>query len=255
MTQEKGARERVTTQSRPENRTGTDAGTSGTATGSARTPSYLSDRESGDTRVDTGRIPEEYKARGPLWEMYFANGSGGGHGSRSERRKRRSERGTSFASVILGWLVALGAVILLAGVVGGVVAALLGLFGVPAATGGIAGAVGAAVTLLLAYLIGGYAAGRMAGRSGAKHGLFVPLFTLLLVILLGVVGAVAGAVLGANFGGQISALTAQIPPGATQAVPQNFAAIASVAGIVTFLIPFVGGLLGGIWGAKRTMRA
>src|SRR5215208_7209033 len=70
---------------------------------------------------------------------------------------------TSWISVILGWICALGAGLILSGIVGGVVGGILGALGVQGGTeGGIAGLVGLLVTLLLAFLIGGYVAGRLA---------------------------------------------------------------------------------------------
>ena len=69
--------------------------------------------------------------------------------------------------MILGLLTALGAGLILSGIVG----AILGTGGArqSATEGGASGLVGFLITLLLAFLIGGYAAGRMASRSGLKH--------------------------------------------------------------------------------------
>jgi hypothetical protein len=87
----------------------------------------------------------------------------------------QEDRGTSWVSVVLGWLAALGAGLILSGIVGVVVGGILGVLGVQGGTeGGIAGLVGLLVTLLLAFLIGGYVAGRLASRSGLKHGILVP---------------------------------------------------------------------------------
>jgi hypothetical protein len=82
------------------------------------------------------------------------------------------ERGTSWISVILGLLTALGAGLILSGIVGGIVGAILGAGGArqSAAEGGASGLVGLLITLFLAFLIGGYAAGRMASRSGVGSG-------------------------------------------------------------------------------------
>ena len=129
---------------------------------------------------------------------------------------------TSWTSVVFGWLAALGAGLILSGIVGGVVGGILGVLGVQGSTeSGIAGLVGLLVTLLLAFLIGGYVAGRLASRSGFKHGILVPVLSLLIILVL----AIAGAIVGASFIDQLS-------------------------GIAALVVPFVGGAVGGLWGAK-----
>ncbi len=162
------------------------------------------------------------------------------------------EHGTSWTGVIYGWLAALGAGLILSGMVGAVVGAILGTLGVQegARGGGVAALVGLLVTLFLAFLIGGYVAGRMAGRSGLKHGLLVPLLSLIITMVLALIGGVVGA----NFIDQLSGVT--LPQGARQAVPQQgLTTILSISGILALAIPFIGGALGGPWGAKRTVRA
>ncbi len=81
-------------------------------------------------------------------------------------------RGTSWVSVVLGWLAALGAGLILSGIVSGIVGAIFGTAGRQGIVeGGTTALVGLLITLLLAFLVGGYAAGRRAARSGLKHGL------------------------------------------------------------------------------------
>src|ERR671919_3002670 len=146
----------------------------------------MSERTSGKGNTDAPRV-EENEVR-----------SGDGH----RNQKRGSTQGmsyelshgygrTSWTSVIFGWLAALGAGLILSGIVGGVVGGILGALGVQGGTeGGIAGLVGLLVTLLLAFLIGGYVAGRLASRSGLKHGLLVPVLMLAVTIVLAGIGAV-----------------------------------------------------------------
>ena len=95
----------------------------------------------------------------------------------ADRAQRESELGTSWVSVIFGLLAALGAWLILSGIVSAIVGAILGTGSATqsAAEGGAASLIGLLITLLLAFLIGGYAAGRMASRSGVKHGLLVAL--------------------------------------------------------------------------------
>jgi hypothetical protein len=67
------------------------------------------------------------------------------------------DRGTSWVSVVLGWLAALGAGLILSGIVSGIVGAIFGTAGRQGiAEGGTAALVGLLITLLLAFLIGGY---------------------------------------------------------------------------------------------------
>src|SRR3712207_9142595 len=80
------------------------------------------------------------------------------------------ERGTSWVSVVLGWLAALGAGLILSGIVSGIVGAIFGTAGRQGLTeGGTTALIGLLITLFLAFLIGGYTAGRMASRSGLKQ--------------------------------------------------------------------------------------
>jgi uncharacterized protein YacL len=154
--------------------------------------------------------------------------------------------------VILGWLSALGASLILSGIVGAIVGGILGAVGLNqqgATSGGLLGLVGVLVTLFLAFLIGGYVAGRLASRSGVKHGLLVPLLALLVTLLL----AIFGAVVGASFIDQLTGVTLPGPmQNAAQGIkqPQNLATILSLSGILALLVPFVGGAIGGAWGAK-----
>jgi hypothetical protein len=164
------------------------------------------------------------------------------------------ERGTSWVSVVLGWLAALGAGLILSGIVSGIIGAIFGTAGRQGLTeGGATALIGLLITLLLAFLIGGYAAGRMAARQGLKHGLLVPLLALVVTLVL----AILGGLLGVSFIDQLSGVT--LPQGAQQsaqqAVPQQgLGTILSVSGILALLLPFVGGAVGGLWGARTGTR-
>jgi hypothetical protein len=160
------------------------------------------------------------------------------------------DRGTSWVSVVLGWLAALGAGLILSGIVSGIVGAIFGTTGRQGLTeGGTTALVGLLITLLLAFLIGGYAAGRMAARSGLKHGLLVPLLALAVTLVL----AIVGGLLGISFIDQLSGIT--LPQGAQQSAQQaaprqGLGAILSVSGVLALLFPFIGGAIGGLWGAR-----
>src|SRR5215217_4871901 len=159
------------------------------------------------------------------------------------------DRGTSWVSVVLGWLAALGAGLILSGIVGVVVGGILGALGVRGGTeGGLAGLVGLLVTLLLAFLIGGYVAGRLASRSGLKHGILVPLLSLLIILVL----AIVGTILGASFIDQLSGVALpQVPGNVQNQIPQQgLGTILTASGFAALLVPLIGGALGGLWGAK-----
>ena len=209
----------------------------------------MSDRERAQGNTDAPRADAEQGER---------RGETGSEGSaprragevRQEREAGRddgqeTDRGTSWLSVVLGWLAALGSLLILSGIVSGIVGAIFGAAGSQALlSGGATALVGLLITLLLAFLIGGYAAGRMAARSGLKHGLFVPLLNLLVVIIL----AIVGALLGASFIDQLGGIA--LPQQAQQQAPQNIGTILSVSGVLALLFPFVGGAIGGALGAK-----
>lgn len=174
----------------------------------------------------------------------------------TERRHRETELGTSWSSVIFGWLAALGASLILSAIVGGIVGAVLGLIGVGA---GASGLIGLLVTLLLAFMIGGYVAGRMASRSGVKHGLLVPLLALVVTIVL----AIIGGALGYSFIDQLSGITLpggmqstaqDVSQSVQQRSPQNLGTVLSITGILALLVPFIGGAIGGSWGASTGRR-
>ena len=163
----------------------------------------------------------------------------------------RAELGTSWVSVVIGWLAALGASLILSGIVGAIVGtifAALGLDGAGVTGGGISAIVGLLLTLFIAFFIGGYVAGRMASRQGVKHGLLVPLLALVVTIILAIIGAAVGA----SFIDQLSGVTLPGAAGkAAQNVPrQGLATILSVSGVLALLFPFVGVALGGARGAR-----
>lgn len=92
-------------------------------------------------------------------------------------------RGTSWMSVIGGWIASVGMTALLAPLAAAFVASRGG------PPNDISLAVPAVLAVMLAYLVGGYVAGRMAGYATSWHGMmtaFLGLFVVLGAILLGV---------------------------------------------------------------------
>jgi hypothetical protein len=164
--------------------------------------------------------------------------------------RRRSRTGTSWTSVVLGWLAALGASLFLSGIVGAIVGAVLvtlGIGGFGTTEGSLLALVGLLLALLIAFFIGGYVAGRMASRSGVKHGLLVPLLSLVITLVL----ALTGAAVDASFIDRLSGVTLPGPVGSTarSGPQQGLGTILSVSGILALLFPFIGGTLGGARGA------
>ncbi len=223
----------------------------------------MSERGRGDGNTGAPRVDTDYDEHGET-----RSGSGATSGPRrvgdarsareAERRERDDrggveDRGTSWVSVILGWLAALGAGLILSGIVGGIVGAILGAMGVQGGTeGGTAGLIGLLITLFLAFLIGGYVAGRLASRSGLKHGILVPVLSLVVIIVLALIGAIVGS----SFIDQLSGIALpQVPGNVQNQVPQQgLGTILTVSGILALLVPFIGGALGGLWGAGTGSR-
>ncbi|MEU8221010.1 hypothetical protein [Kribbella sp. NPDC048915] len=106
-------------------------------------------------------------------------------------------------STFYGWLVAIGMIALLTGIVGAVAAALDYALTInwtqaqdsasTASTVGIASIVVLLLILAIAYYAGGSVAGRLAGARGALHGLGVWLLGVVVTAIVAGLAAVAGA--------------------------------------------------------------
>ena len=219
----------------------------------------MTERDHGQGNTDAPRVDTEYGERrandrgdsGPrrVKDVRTEQGS-----SDSQYVPASTDRGTSWVSVVLGWLAALGAGLILSGIVRGRVGAIFGTAGRQGLTeGGTTALVGLLITLLLAFLIGGYTAGRLASRSGLKHGLLVPLLALVVTLVLAIVGGLVGV----SFIDQLSGVT--LPQGAEQsaqqaAPQQGLGTILTVSGILALLFPFIGGAIGGLWGGRTGSR-
>ncbi len=159
----------------------------------------------------------------------------------------RARGGVSFWSILSGVLVAFGAFVVIAAIVG----AILGAIGVTEGgfnTGALRDAtigagVGVVIAQFLAYLWGGYTAGRMARGSGAVNGLLVALMALIIVAILGaIVVATAGNV---DVEAQAAQAEARLP------LPlSDLADIGTGIGIGVLVAMFLGGALGGALGAR-----
>jgi hypothetical protein len=160
---------------------------------------------------------------------------------------KHAKRATSWVSVIIGGLTALGAILIVTGIIGALVAMMLGA-GQPvpgtAVKSTIAGLMGLFSTLFVAFLMGGYCAGRMARRAGVKHGLLVAALASVVTLILAGIGALVGTRFIENRGG------VALPSLPADALKQRMGITLTVALILTRLIPFIAGALGGAWCAK-----
>jgi len=164
----------------------------------------------------------------------------------SERYYREDGLGTSWASVVFGWLAALGASLILSGVVGAAVGAIFAVLGFRGGTeGGITSLVGLLITFFVSFFVGGYVAGRMAGRAGTKHGLLVALLALVVTIVLALLGAAVATPLvnipGVTFSNVPTNLPSDVP---------GLGIVLSISGVLVLIFMFVGGAVGGQQGAR-----
>lgn len=154
--------------------------------------------------------------------------------------------GLNIGAAFFGWIVAVGVAVLLAGIVGAVLAAVGSDVEVTqsdaereAGTIGISTAVVLLVILALAYYAGGYVAGRMSRFDGARQGVGV--------WVVGLVVTIVAIALGAGFGTKYNVLErVDLPriPISTDDITGG-AVIAAVAVVlVTLLFAVLGGVLG-----------
>src|SRR5918994_7695166 len=147
----------------------------------------MSERTSGEGNTDAPRVEENEVRSGDARRNEERGSTQGMSYELSHGYKK-----TSWISVILGWICAIGSGLILSGIVAAIVGGIVAALGLEASGGGIAGIVGTVITLLLAFFIGGYTAGRMASRFWGRHGLFVALFALILAIIVAVGGGALG---------------------------------------------------------------
>jgi hypothetical protein len=146
---------------------------------------------------------------------------------------------TSWAAVLGGWVATIGASVIFAPLVAGLLAAL----GAPNGGSDIAVAVPVVFGILLSYIVGGYIAGRMAGYRTSWHGLMTAFFSLLVLLLALLVGAMADR--GVFAGSGVRSL-ADIVPGVRDLNIDSFGNAVSFGAILGFLAAIFGGWLGGV---------
>ena len=144
-------------------------------------------------------------------------------------------RGTSWMSVIGGWVASVGMLALLAPLAAGYVATRGG-------TGDdLALAVPAILAVLIAYLVGGYVAGRMAAYATSWHGMMTAFFGLFIVL-----GAILLAVI-ADRGYLGDLRIAQLDPSYTGGIaPATVGDALTFGALLGFLATIFAGWLGGL---------
>jgi len=98
---------------------------------------------------------------------------------------------TSWGAVLGGWVATVGASVIFAPLVGGLIAAVVGS-PQQGAGGDLTLGVPVVLGLLLSYIVGGYVAGRMAGYRTSWHGLMTAFFSLLVLLVAALIGWAAG---------------------------------------------------------------
>lgn len=150
---------------------------------------------------------------------------------------RTSSQGTSWASVIGGWLAAVGTAAIVAPAVGAI------LVGRPATPNDLSLAVPVVIGLVIAYLMGGYVAGRMAGYKTSWHGMMTAFFGLFITLIALLLAAAADQGLLATSG--VRSL-ADVFPGTAQLDVRTLGDTVTFGAILGFLATIFSGWLGGV---------
>ncbi|HEY0890163.1 MAG TPA: hypothetical protein VGE38_11180 [Nocardioides sp.] len=156
--------------------------------------------------------------------------------------------GVNWGAGFFGWLVAVGLMVLLAGIASAIATAVgenLDLTRTEAeanaASIGLGAAIVLAVVMFVAYYAGGYVAGRMSRFDGARQGVGVWLIGLVVAALAGAVGAV--------FGSRYNVLEQVELPSVDLSQDQLGWGLALTA-VVLLAVMLLGAVLGGIVGHR-----
>lgn len=149
---------------------------------------------------------------------------------------------TSWASVLGGWLGAVGTAALVAPAVAGFIA------GRPVVPNDLGLAVPVVVGLMIAYLLGGYISGRMAGYNTSWHGMMTAFFGLLVTLLALLVAAATDQGFLAASG--VRSL-ADVFPGIQQLDVRTLGDTLTFGAVLGFLATIFAGWLGGLLAPDR----
>ena len=154
--------------------------------------------------------------------------------------------GTSWMSVLGGWIATIGAAALVAPAIAGLLArAQVG-------PSDVAPAVPVVIGIFVSFLIGGYVAGRMAGYRTSWHGMMTAFFSLfvLLVIALLAYGADHGILAGLGVN-----TVADIVPGARDLSVDSVGNALTFGALLGFLAAIFAGWLGGVLAPSHAVMA
>jgi hypothetical protein len=154
---------------------------------------------------------------------------------------------TSWGAVLGGWVATIGASVIFAPIVAG----LLVVPGTPVA-GDIAVAVPVVLGLFLSYIVGGYVAGRMAGYRTSWHGMMTAFFTLFVLGVLMLLGVAADNGMFAASGVRSAA---DIIPGVRDLNLYALGDALTFGAILGFLAAIFGGWLGGLLAPSHVVTA
>ena len=152
---------------------------------------------------------------------------------------------TAWAAVLGGWVATIGASVIFAPLVAGL------LVGAPIG-GDIAVAVPVVLGLFLSYIVGGYVAGRMAGYRTSWHGMMTAFFTLFVLGVLMLLGVAADNGVFATSGIRSAA---DIIPGVRDLNLYALGDALTFGAILGFLAAIFGGWLGGLLAPSHVVAA
>jgi len=153
---------------------------------------------------------------------------------------------TAWGAVLGGWVATIGASVIFAPVVAG----LLVVPGTP--VGDIAVAVPVVLGLFLSYIVGGYVAGRMAGYRTSWHGMMTAFFTLFIILVLMLLGVAADNGVFAASGIRSAA---DLIPGVRDLNLYALGDALTFGAILGFLAAIFGGWLGGLLAPSHVVAA
>ena len=160
--------------------------------------------------------------------------------------------GKDLPASLAGMLVALAALLLLAGLASAAIGAIAFQTGVEGNEEelSLGALITAGVVIFLAFVLGGWAAGRMARYNGALNGFMVAVWFIVLGVVLAAVGAIAGNTY--NLFDDLRVAKASLPNWFSGEDVTVEAIISSVAFAVLMVL---GAVLGGIWGTRMHTQA
>lgn len=160
--------------------------------------------------------------------------------------------GLDVPASLAGMLVALAALLLLAGLASAAIGTIAFQTGVEGNENelSVGALIAAGAVIFLAFLLGGWAAGRMARYNGALNGFMVAVWFIVLGVVLAIVGAIADNTY--NLFDNLRVAEATLPNWFSVEDATVGAIISSLAFVALMV---VGAVLGGIWGTRMHRRA